>query len=153
MLDTDYETAELLKIPTVTEAPFSPIAEETKQANLEMMHKAAIVVMTAVPFGYGNLQNIEAAIDAAKRGVRTYVIDDVPIENRDFTAGKATEMLTELKHLGAIFVKHPSELPTLVNVSLDKMGLSKQKSEIPGHIKTPLTNVEKESLNEQRGKS
>jgi iron complex transport system ATP-binding protein len=136
MLDTDYETAELLKIPTVVEAPFSPITEHTKKANLEMISKAAIVVMTSVPFGYGNLQNIEAAIDATKRGIRTYVIDEVPIETRDFTGGKATSMLAELKKSGAIFVKHPSELPTLVNRSHDKMEIEKRcKTEIPGHVK------------------
>jgi iron complex transport system ATP-binding protein len=139
MLDTDYETAELLKIPTVTEAPFSPITEQTKQANLDMINKAAIVVMTSVPFGYGNLQNIEAAIEAAKKGIRTYVIDEVSIESRDFTGGKATAMIAELRNIGAIFVKHPSELPTLVNRSHDKMELTKQAiTDIPGHTKKNL---------------
>jgi iron complex transport system ATP-binding protein len=136
MLDTDYETAELLKIPSVTEAPFSPITEQTKQANLDMVKKAAIVVMTSVPFGYGNLQNLEAAIEAAKLGIKTYVIDEVPIESRDFTGGKATALLAELKHSGAIFVKHPAELPTLVNRSHDKMELAKHAlTDIPGHTK------------------
>ncbi len=147
MLDTDYETAELLKIPTVSEAPFSPITEQTKQANLDLVKKAAIVVMTSVPFGYGNLQNLEAAIEAAKQGIRTYVIDEVPIESRDFTGGKATAMMTELKNIGAIFVKHPSELPTLVNRSHDKMELAKQAlTDIPGHTKkNPKTATENPS--------
>jgi iron complex transport system ATP-binding protein len=144
MLDTDYETAELLKIPTATEAPFSPITEQTKQANLDMINKAAIVVMTSVPFGCGNLQNLDAAIEAAKRGIRTYVIDEVPIESRDFTGGKATALLTELRNNGAIFVKHPSELPTLVNRSNDKIRLEKQALiDIPGHTKkNPKTATE-----------
>ena len=136
MLDTDYGTTQLLKIPAVTEAPFSPITEQTKQANLDMIGKAAIVVMTSVPFGYGNLQNLEAAMEAVKRGIRTYVIDEVPIESRDFTGGKATHMLAELKKSGAIFVTHPSELPTLVNISHAKMMLTKEApKEIPGHTK------------------
>jgi iron complex transport system ATP-binding protein len=136
VLDTDYETAELLKIPTVTEAPFSPITEQTKKANLDMISKAAIVVMTSVPFGYGNLQNIEAAIEAVKHGIRTYVVDEVPIESRDFTGGKATAMLSELRKKGAIFVKHPSELPTLVNRSHEKMELEKRcGADISGHTK------------------
>ena len=29
-LDTDYETAELLKVPTVSESPFSPITEQKR---------------------------------------------------------------------------------------------------------------------------
>ena len=141
MLDTDYETAELLKIPTVSEAPFSPITEQAKLALVEMMSKAAIVVVTSVPFGYGNLPNLEAALDAVNRGVRTYVIDEVPIDVRDFTGGKATALLAELRKHGAIFVKHPSELPTLVNATHDLMKLREHaQTEIPGHMKkTPET--------------
>ena len=151
MLDTDYETAQLLKIPTVTEAPFSPITEQTEQANLEMIRKAAIVVMTSVPFGYGNLQNLEAATEAVKQGIRTYVIDEVPIESRDFTGGKATAMLDELRKRGAIFVRHPSDLPTLVNASHDRMELAKHvQTEIPGHMKNKLKAVTG-NLSDQRG--
>jgi iron complex transport system ATP-binding protein len=146
MLDTDYETTELLKIPTVTEAPFSPITQQTQKANLDMINKAAIVVMTSVPFGYGNLPNLEAAIEATKRGIRTYVIDEVPIESRDFTGGKATILLDRLKENGAIFVKHPSELPTLVNAARDKAELiGHAQKEIPGHIKK-LSKSPEESL-------
>jgi iron complex transport system ATP-binding protein len=143
MLDTDYETAELLKIPTVSEAPFSPITEQAKCALVEMMSKAAIVVVTSVPFGYGNLPNLEAALDAVNRGVRTYVIDEAPIDVRDFTGGKATALMAELRKNGAIFVKHPSELPTLVNATHDLMILRKHaRTEIPGHTKNatePIT--------------
>jgi len=135
MLDTDYETAELLKIPTVSEAPFSPITEQSKQLLLEMIKKSAIIVVTSVPFGYGNLSNLETALDAVKRGIRTYVIDEVPIESRDFTGGKATSLMTELKKTGAIFIKHPSELPTLVNATHAKMELLKHPPKIPGHMK------------------
>jgi iron complex transport system ATP-binding protein len=136
MLDTDYETAELLKIPNVNEAPFSPIAEETKQANLKMIKKAAIVVVSSVPFGYGNLSNLESALDAVKLGIRTYVIDEVPIESRDFTAGKATALMAELRKQGAIFIKQPSELPTLVNATHKLMKPNKSgQMEIPGHTK------------------
>jgi iron complex transport system ATP-binding protein len=136
MLDTDYETAEFLKIPNVNEAPFSPITEQTKLANLEMISKAAIVVLASVPFGYGNLSNLEAALEAVKMGIRTYVVDEVPIDERDFTGGKATALLAELRKGGAIFINHPSELPTLVNASQDKIELCKNKqTEIPGHTK------------------
>ncbi|HTY74453.1 MAG TPA: heme ABC transporter ATP-binding protein [Candidatus Nanoarchaeia archaeon] len=138
MLDTDYETTELLKIPSVTEAPFSPITEQSKKANLDLINKAAIVVMTSVPFGFGNLSNLEAAMEAVKNGVKTYVIDEVPIETRDFTGGKAAAMLKELKDCGAVFVKRPSELPTLVNATRDKMELAKiARTEVPGHTKKP----------------
>ena len=135
MLDTDYETAELLKIPTVSEAPFSPITEQSERLLSEMISKSAIIVVTSVPFGYGNLSNLEEALSAVKRGVRTYVIDEVPIESRDFTNGKATALMADLKKAGAIFIKHPSRLPTLVNASHAKMELLRRQDEIPGHMK------------------
>ena len=115
VLDTDHETAQLLKIPATSEAPFSPITEETHKANLEMMSKASAVVLTAVPFGYGNLRNLEAAKTALERGIPTFVIEEVPIEQRDFTKGKATKYLTKLKNDGAITVKSISELVTFLD--------------------------------------
>jgi iron complex transport system ATP-binding protein len=148
MLDTDYETAELLKIPTVSEAPFSPITEQSKQLLLEMITKSAIIVVTSVPFGYGNLSNLETALDAVKRGIKTYVIDEVPIESRDFTGGKATTLMTELKKAGAIFIKHPSELPTLVNATHAGMELLKQQPKIPGHMKD-IPNVITQTANQK----
>jgi len=135
MLDTDFETTELLKIPTVSEAPFSPITGESKKMLLEMIKKSAIIVVTSVPFGYGNVSNLEMALDAVKRGIKTYVIDEVPIESRDFTSGKATALMVELKKAGAVFIKHPCELPTLVNATHAKMELLKHPPEIPGHLK------------------
>jgi iron complex transport system ATP-binding protein len=135
-LDTDYETAELLKIPTVSESPFSPITEQTATQNLALINQAAIVVVTSVPFGSGNISNLEAALEAVKKGIKTYVIDEVPIEDRDFTNGKATAIFEELRRYGAIFIKHPTELPTLVNATHDLLKLADTgHCEIPGHTK------------------
>lgn len=142
MLDTDYETAELLNIPTISEAPFSPVTEETKKANLELIKKAAIVVVSSVPFGYGNLSNLEAALEAVKQGIRTYVIDETPVEARDFTDGKATALLLDLKKRGVIFIQHPSELPTLVNAAHGLIELCKRdRDEAPGHKKDVTSTI------------
>ncbi len=108
--DTDFATAEYLKIPVVTEAPFSPITEKSQKANLAMVTRASIVVITSVPFGLGNMQNLEAAKQAAKQGTPTYILNDVPLEMRDFTGGKATAAFEELELLGAKFVRDQAEL-------------------------------------------
>jgi hypothetical protein len=101
-----------------------------------MVNQAAIVVVTSVPFGFGNLSNLEAALQALKQGTRTYVIDEIPVEVRDFTNGRATAMFAELRKKGAIFIKHPSELPTLVNATHKSIELCKlDQTEIPGHLK------------------
>ncbi len=118
--DSDYDTCELLKIPAVIEAPFSPITDRTNALNLEMIENASLVILTAPPFGTGNLRNIEAAIEALKHGIPTYVVDEIPIESRDFTGGKATQLMLELKKAGAVFVKHPFDLPPLHHLSNNK---------------------------------
>jgi iron complex transport system ATP-binding protein len=136
VLDTDFETAQFLKIPVTTEAPFSPITEKTHKANLEMINKASTVVLTSVPFGYGNFQNLEAAKETLERGIPVFVIDEVPIESRDFTQGKAKALFMGLKSKGAVFVKNQNELLSLLNVSEEKLKMAKEDStKILDHLK------------------
>ena len=110
LLDTDQDTARLLNISTTNEAPFSPITEESYKANLLMIRKAQVVVITPTQFGDGNLRNLEAAETALEEGIPVVLIDDGPIEKRDFTKGKATKYLEKLRSKGAITVKNNSEL-------------------------------------------
>jgi iron complex transport system ATP-binding protein len=110
LLDTDQESAQLLKIPTTSEAPFSPITEEAYTANLKMINKANAVVITPTQFGDGNLRNLEAAETALKKGIPIVLLENGPNEERDFTKGKATKYLTSLKNNGAITVKSNKEL-------------------------------------------
>ena len=136
VLDTDFETTQFLKIPVTSEAPFSPITEKTHKANLAMISEASTVVLTSVPFGYGNLQNLEAALAALERGIPTFVIEEVPIEKRDFTKGKAKALLTKLKSEGAEFVKDQNELLSMLNVSIDKLKIAKEERDrILDHLK------------------
>ena len=136
VLDTDFETAQFLKIPLTTEAPFSPIMEKTHQANLEMISEASTVVLASVPFGGGNLQNLEAALASVEMGIPTFVIEEVPIERRDFTGGKAKALLAKLKSKGAEFVKDQNELLSLLNVSVEKLKIAKkERDRLFDHLK------------------
>ena len=110
LLDTDQEAARLLNIPTVSEAPFSPITEEAHAANLNMISKANVLVITPTQFGDGNLRNLEAAETALKEGIPIILLENGPDEKRDFTNGKATKYLTELENNGAVIVKSNCEL-------------------------------------------
>lgn len=144
VLDTDFETAELLKIPAKTEAPFSPITEKAHKANLEMIRKASMLVLTSVPFGYGNLQNLEAAKEALSSGIPTFVVEEVPIESRDFTQGKAVKLFLELKDLGAVSVKNLNELLALLHVSNEKLETVREdKTRFLGHLKPEEISNEK----------
>ena len=136
VLDTDFETAQLLNIQVASEAPFSPITERTVKTNLTMISRANFVVISSVPFGYGNLPNLASAKEALNSGIPVMVIDQVPIENRDFTSGRAKALMEELKSLGAVFVKNQDELLAKLNISFGKTELPKElRSTISGHLK------------------
>ena len=143
VLDTDFATAQYLKVPVTTEAPFSPVTKKTLEANLGMISRASIVVLTSVPFGSGNLQNLEAAKEGLKQGTPTYVLEEVPMESRDFTGGRATILFAELRKMGAVFVKDQKELLQLLHVSEEKMKLGDTASEvIADHLKPEAASKE-----------
>ena len=144
VLDTDFETAEFLNVPVTSEAPFSPITEKTRKDNLAMINKASTIVVTSVPFGHGNLQNLEAAKEALIKGIPVFVINEVPIESRDFTKGQATALFESLKSMGAVFVKNPEELLHMLNVSEEKLKIAKDiPPSIADHLKPGRSSQEK----------
>ena len=108
-----------------------------------MISKASTVVLTSVPFGYGNLQNLAAASAALERGIPTFVVDEVPIEKRDFTEGKAKAMFSDLRNKGAEFVKNQNELLSLLNVSVENLKTAKEERDrILNHLKPEETRKE-----------
>lgn len=111
MLDTDCEVAQLLNIPVVTEAPFSPITEDTFNAHINQIEKADVVVLCNIPVGFGNMKNIEAAeVALTQKGKKLVVVETDSIEKRDFTGGEATKRVVELKDKGAVVVTKPEEV-------------------------------------------
>ena len=106
VLDSDYDVAAELGVKTITEAPFSPITPEACALNLEAMNAADVIVVSDVPFGWGNLKNLEAVAELA--GHKAIVLVEGP-EDRDFTSGKATELMDRLKTQGAIVVVSADE--------------------------------------------
>jgi iron complex transport system ATP-binding protein len=108
--DSDQQTAENLDLERVEEAPFSPISDEAFRQNCALAKSAEVVVVCAVPFGEGNLANLEAAKEALKAGRKVILVNSPPIEERDFTGGKAVRLFHELTGLGAEVVR---DLPQL----------------------------------------
>ncbi len=108
VLDSDYDTAEQLSIKTVGEAPFSPITPEAYAQALETMKNADAILVSSVPFGWGNLKNLQAVLEAS--GSKPVIFIDNGGEERDFTGGEASRMLEKLKASGAIVVKDDESL-------------------------------------------
>ncbi len=115
VLDVDQETADFLEVPTVVEAPFSPITEEAHRRNLEVMKNSEIVVLTNIPFGPGNLLNLRATLEASKKGIRVIVMEMTPEQKRDFTQGEATDLLRCLKERETTFVKNIEEVISIIH--------------------------------------
>jgi iron complex transport system ATP-binding protein len=107
--DSDQVEAEALDLPRVEEAPFSPISDEAHRRNCELARAAEVVVVTGIPFGRGNLANLEAAVRARGVGRRVLLIDDPPIAGRDFTEGEATALQRQILNAGAELCRDPAE--------------------------------------------
>jgi iron complex transport system ATP-binding protein len=90
-----------LDLPRVEEAPFSPITEEAHRRNSDLARAAELVIVTGIPYGRGNLRNLEAAVRARGVGRRVLIIDDPPIVGRDFTEGEAAALQRQIVNAGA----------------------------------------------------
>jgi iron complex transport system ATP-binding protein len=112
-LDTDYDAATTLGIPVVIGAPFSPITEEAYKANLDLINEAKAVVVSDVAFGHGNLKNLEIAKVALRNRKLVVLVEETPIQQRDFTNGRAHRLFEELKSEGAIVADN---LGTAINI-------------------------------------
>ncbi len=108
VLDSDYDTATQLNIKTVSEAPFSPITAESYGQLVDLMKTADAIVISPVPFGSGNLKNLEAVLEVSGSRPAMLLVD--PETERDFTGGAAAKMLDRLKAAGALTVKNIEEL-------------------------------------------
>lgn len=96
LLDTDEEIARALQLEHLTEPPFSPISEPNFQRACQLARGAHAVVIADVPFGHGNLRNLEVALHAQQAGVPVYALCERPFEKRDYTHGQATALWNQL---------------------------------------------------------
>ncbi len=96
--DTDAAVAERLNLLRVTVPPFSEIDPRSAADCLDLMRAASLVVVCDAPFGPGNVENLRLALRAIESGLPGIVVEQVPIQERDFTGGEATEAWDRLRH-------------------------------------------------------
>jgi len=89
--------AERLNLERVVVPPFSEVDEEARREVVGLMRRAALVVVCDAPYGPGNIGNLEAAVEAAGEGARVCMLEQVPVEERDFTGGEATRLWRRLR--------------------------------------------------------
>lgn len=107
--DTDAAAAERLNLLRVTVPPFSRVDRAAAEDCLELARRAALVVVCDVPVGPGNVENLRLALRAAAEGLPLLLVEQVPIEERDFTGGTATHLWRALRER-AVVVGSPEEV-------------------------------------------
>ncbi len=104
-LDTDHNTAQMLGIPYVSEAPFSPISKESQNKNIEFIRSSEVVILPGVEFGNGNFLNLLSVKEALKLNKKVIIIDEKSISKRDHTGGKAEKLYSSLLKGSAVVIK------------------------------------------------
>jgi iron complex transport system ATP-binding protein len=100
--DTDAVVAERLNLKAVVVPPFSEVDEEARREVIALMRRAEVVVVCDAPYGPANVGNLVAATLVAEEGGRVCLLEQVPVEERDFTGGEATGLWRALRERAAV---------------------------------------------------
>jgi iron complex transport system ATP-binding protein len=108
--DIDWETARFLDIKVAEEIPFLPISERSHNENINLINEAAACILVNIPYGRGNLKNLEAVSLALEQSKPVLIIEEQDIEERDFTGGKAVLLYNAIKEKGAVVLHDKTAL-------------------------------------------
>jgi iron complex transport system ATP-binding protein len=100
--DTDEATAERLNLARVSVPPFSSIDPGTAAQCRTLIAGTDLLVVCDAPFGPGNVENLRLALEAARAGVETVLLEEIPIAERDFTGGEATGLWSALREIARV---------------------------------------------------
>ena len=118
--DTDLDTARMLDIPYVAEAPFSPISLYSQNKNIEFIRSSDVVILPGMVFGHGNFSNIVAVREAVDMGKMVVVVGGSNLGQQDYTDGKASRIYNEIIAGGAIVVGDSSDIIGVLGSRSDK---------------------------------
>jgi len=105
--DTDAEAAGALGIATALEKPFSPLSAESIAAAGQLVQAADVIVVCEVPFGPGNVKNLDVARQAGK----PVLVNTRQVAARDFTPQREVPpLIRALIDRGAIPWEHVGDL-------------------------------------------
>lgn len=111
--DLDASVAAALGAEVALEKPFSPVSARALEAARELALKADAVVLAPVPFGPGNVPNLDLLGLALDAGRPVFIVEG--IETRDFTPNR--EAVAKVKALlgrGARAWRNAADLPALL---------------------------------------
>jgi iron complex transport system ATP-binding protein len=112
--DLDWETAKVLNIKAVEDPPFSPVSDKSHFQNLKLALSADACVLANIPFGTGNIKNLECALQVKRSGKPVIVVEDGDFRDRDYTGGRATGLYHDLKEEGGMPVSDLNEIAAML---------------------------------------
>ena len=112
--DSTCRFASFYDLPVIEVPPFSPISDLAHREHLALIAGAALTVVPPIPFGVGNLRNLEAVEEALEQGCPVALLAHPPEMSWDFTGGEAARLLERLKTKGAQLLQGRSEITALL---------------------------------------
>ena len=112
--DTDEVAAERLNLLRVSVPPFSEIDPASADECRRIIAAVEVVLVCDAPYGPGNLENLRLALEAARAGTRVVLLEQVPIAERDFTRGRATELWEALREVAEVAGSYDEAMAELV---------------------------------------
>lgn len=95
-LDSDQIAADTLNLQAAIDDPFTAISPAVRTRCAQMMQHADIVLVTDVPFGRGNVANLELVEAAQQAGKQVILFGETPFSERDFCGGVALKIFDRL---------------------------------------------------------
>ncbi|GIW22137.1 MAG: iron ABC transporter ATP-binding protein [Candidatus Sericytochromatia bacterium] len=94
--DSDYIIAKKNNLEIIEEEPFSYIKDENIIKLRQKLNEVNYIYLSNVPFGKGNLANLQELFFAYKNG-KHVIMDKSNLKERDFTNGLALELLNQIE--------------------------------------------------------
>ncbi|WP_026477748.1 heme ABC transporter ATP-binding protein [Alkaliphilus transvaalensis] len=99
--DSDWEYGRLFSVKMAEETPFREISQRALTEASILAEEADLTLITSVPIGWGNIKNLEIVKGTLSKGKKAYLYKTNQWGDQyDYTDGKATVMLKELKQMG-----------------------------------------------------
>lgn len=85
--DADWQAAKELGIKIVEAPPFIDISEKEIKENRSLINQSDLLILSDLPFGHGNLANLEIILDFPEK--EKILFANLDIKKRDYIKGKA----------------------------------------------------------------
>ncbi|MDW7739366.1 MAG: ABC transporter ATP-binding protein [Bacillota bacterium] len=113
--DSSCRFAHFHSLPVIIFPPFTSMNSSHKEEHLKLLREASVVVIPPIPFGEGNLPIFEEVETVLKEGKQLFLIDPAGVAKRDYSDGRAAEMVKRFIDEGAIPLADINELSSVLS--------------------------------------